>query len=50
MAVFWVQHYYTLPVIFENIGMGDEFPPRPNITMNDGEINQSRGLRFSPAC
>jgi hypothetical protein len=27
MAVFWVQQFFTLPVIFENIGMGDE-PPR----------------------
>lgn len=24
MAVYWVQHYFTLPVIFEDIGMGDE--------------------------
>jgi hypothetical protein len=24
MAVFWVQRFYTLPIILENIGMGNE--------------------------
>ena len=24
MAVFWVQQYFSLPVIHENLGMGDE--------------------------
>jgi hypothetical protein len=24
MAVFWVQRFYTLPIIIENIGMGNE--------------------------
>lgn len=24
MAVFWVQQFFALPVIFENSGMGDE--------------------------
>ena len=28
MAVFWVQQFFTLPVIFENTGMGDEPPQR----------------------
>jgi hypothetical protein len=28
MAVFWVQRFYTLPIIFENIGMGNEPPQR----------------------
>jgi hypothetical protein len=28
MAVFWVQQFFALPVIFENIGMGDEPPQR----------------------
>jgi len=30
MAVIWVQRFYTLPVIIENIGMGNE-PPRPEL-------------------
>jgi hypothetical protein len=28
MAVFWVQQFFTLPVIFENFEMGDEPPQR----------------------
>jgi hypothetical protein len=28
MAVFWVQQFFTLPVIFENFRMGDEPPQR----------------------
>ena len=30
MAVIWVQRCYTLPVIIENIGMGNE-PPQPEL-------------------
>lgn len=26
MAVFWVQQFFTLPIIFEDFGMGDELP------------------------
>lgn len=25
MAFVWVQHYFPLPIVFEDIGMGDEF-------------------------
>ena len=28
MAVIWVQRFYTLPIIIENIGMGNEPPQR----------------------
>jgi hypothetical protein len=28
MAAFWVQRLYTLPIIIENIGMGNEPPQR----------------------
>ena len=28
MAVFWVQQLFTLPVIYEHLGMGDELPYR----------------------
>lgn len=28
MAVIWVQPFYTLPIIIENIGMGNEPPQR----------------------
>jgi hypothetical protein len=28
MAIFWVQQFFTLPVIFQNSGMGDEPPQR----------------------
>ena len=28
MAVFWVQQLFTLPVIYEHLGMGDELPHR----------------------
>jgi hypothetical protein len=28
MAVFWVHPLFTLPVIWENFGMGDEAPQR----------------------
>jgi hypothetical protein len=28
MAVFWVQRFYTLPIVIENIGMGNEPPQR----------------------
>ncbi|KAJ4570305.1 hypothetical protein HRR88_001153 [Exophiala dermatitidis] len=31
MAFIWVQQYFTLPVIFEGLGMGDE-PPLPAIS------------------
>lgn len=30
MAVIWVQRFYALPVIIENIGMGNE-PPQPEL-------------------
>ena len=25
MAVYWVQQFFTLPIIYENSGMGDEY-------------------------
>ena len=28
MAVIWVQWFYTLPIVVENIGMGNEPPQR----------------------
>ncbi len=28
MAVFWVQRFYALPIVIENIGMGNEPPQR----------------------
>jgi RNA recognition motif-containing protein len=43
MAVFWVQHYYTLPVIFEDFGMGDEVPPRPGFISQGNDEHLSRG-------
>lgn len=47
MAVFWVQHYYTLPIVFEDIGMGDEPPLRQNIPMSSGDGNLQRGVYLS---
>ncbi len=44
MAVFWVQHYYTLPIIFEDFGMGDEPQLRQNLISQDSDEQLSRGL------
>jgi hypothetical protein len=43
MAVFWVQHYYTLPIIFEDLGMGDEIPHRRKPQLTDDLDDQQRG-------
>ena len=44
MAFFWVQQYYTLPVIFEGLGMGDEPPLRPDPVLTDLEDNLTGSL------
>jgi len=44
MAVFWVQHYYTLPVIFEDLGMGDELPHRQQHQLTDDADGYQRGM------
>ena len=41
MAVFWVQQFFTLPVIFENIGMGDVPPERRLPFEATGQLGES---------
>lgn len=43
MAVFWVQHYYTLPVIFEDLGMGNELPHRRQPQLTEDSDDPPRG-------
>ena len=43
MAVFWVQQYFTLPVIYEDIGMGDEVPFTQQAQLIEGAGNQPQG-------
>lgn len=48
MAIFWVQHYYPLPIIFEDFGMADEPPLRQNLTSQDSDEHLSRGNVLPP--
>ena len=49
MAVFWVQHYYyTLPIIFEDLGMGDELPHRRQTQLTNEADEQQRGTNLMP--
>jgi len=43
MAVFWVQHYYTLPIIFEDLGMGNEPPHGRQPQLTDDADDPHRG-------
>jgi hypothetical protein len=43
MAVFWVQHYYTLPIIFEDFGMGNELPQGRQPQLTDDTDDTRRG-------
>ncbi len=45
MAVFWVQHFFTLPVILENFGMGDEIPQyrRQGPALRELDANEQQG-------
>ena len=47
MAVFWIQQYYTLPVIFEHLGMGDELPNRRQPQLIDETDEQQRGTTLT---
>ena len=44
MAIFWVQHYYTLPIIFEDFGMGDELPPRQILARKESNDQLPTGM------
>ena len=43
MAVFWVQQYFTLPVILEDIGMSDEIPLTQQPQLIEGTYDSRRG-------
>lgn len=46
MAVFWVQHYYTLPIIFEDLGMGNERPHGRQPQLTDDADDPRRGTTY----
>lgn len=44
MALFWVQQFYTLPVIFEGLAMGDVPPLRQSLASNEHQDNPRGSL------